>query len=307
MISVVICTHNPRLDHISRTLEALKLQTLPCDQWDLLIVDNASLDPLIGRIDLSWHPRAEIVCEIELGVAIARARGVREARGEYVLFVDDDNLLHPDYLKKAEELAAKWPQLGVWGCGSFTPEWEVEPAPHLRNHLSCLAVHTATGDRWSNLIFDYGATPPTAGMLVRTSVARNYAEECARNALRRGLGRKGGGLGACEDHDLAWTAVKLGYGMGIFTRLRMTHLISAGRVTEPYLLRLTEGHAYSTVLLHSLWDPNLKPPKYTLVSRLREIRYMRILDSVSLRFHHAKRAGERRAWTDLAAVQLPRS
>ncbi|MGE5748492.1 MAG: glycosyltransferase family 2 protein, partial [Gemmatimonas sp.] len=42
MISVIVCTHNPRKGYLSRTLGSLREQTLPHDGWDLVIVDNAS-------------------------------------------------------------------------------------------------------------------------------------------------------------------------------------------------------------------------------------------------------------------------
>ena len=45
-VSVVISTHNPRMDFLARVIEALKQQTLPREQWELLIVDNGSTQPL---------------------------------------------------------------------------------------------------------------------------------------------------------------------------------------------------------------------------------------------------------------------
>ena len=45
-VSVVIPTHNPRMDYLARVIEALKQQTLPCEQWELVIVDNGSEQPL---------------------------------------------------------------------------------------------------------------------------------------------------------------------------------------------------------------------------------------------------------------------
>ena len=41
-ISVIICTHNPRMDYIDKVLSALKSQSLSQQEWELLLVDNAS-------------------------------------------------------------------------------------------------------------------------------------------------------------------------------------------------------------------------------------------------------------------------
>jgi glycosyltransferase involved in cell wall biosynthesis len=40
-VSVVICTHNSRRGYLVRVLDALKAQTLPREQWELLLIDNA--------------------------------------------------------------------------------------------------------------------------------------------------------------------------------------------------------------------------------------------------------------------------
>jgi len=37
-VSVIICTHNPRPDYLQRVLDALKAQTLPKENWELLLM-----------------------------------------------------------------------------------------------------------------------------------------------------------------------------------------------------------------------------------------------------------------------------
>ncbi len=66
-ISVIICTHNPRPDYLGRVLEALKAQTLSKDQWELLLIDSASDDPIAGRVDLLWQPNAKHIRETAIG------------------------------------------------------------------------------------------------------------------------------------------------------------------------------------------------------------------------------------------------
>src|ERR1700724_388037 len=100
-ISVIICTYNPRMDYLARVLSALQAQTLAREHWELLLIDNASNQPLRGRIDLSWHQHAKHVTEQKLGLTFARLRGIRESACELLVFVDDDNVLDPDYLEQA--------------------------------------------------------------------------------------------------------------------------------------------------------------------------------------------------------------
>src|SRR5450631_1561319 len=112
-ISVIICTHNPRPHYLSRVLAALRSQTLPMEQWELLVIDNASQEPLTADTwDLSWHPRARLIREDELGLAPARMRGMRESLAELLVFVDDDNILDPSYLSEVVRIKHEWAQLG---------------------------------------------------------------------------------------------------------------------------------------------------------------------------------------------------
>src|SRR5882672_7306824 len=97
-VSVIICTHNPRPHYLVRALNALRAQTLSFDRWEFLLVDNASKEPVAETYDISWHPNARHVLEQELGLAPARRRGMREATCDLFIFVDDDNVLDPEYL-----------------------------------------------------------------------------------------------------------------------------------------------------------------------------------------------------------------
>src|ERR1700756_4229555 len=100
-LSIIICTHNPRLDYLSRALEALRLQTLPMAEWELLVIDNASRPAAAALVSLAWHFNARHIREEVLGLTPARLRGIQEAQGQLLVFVDDDILLDPDYLTNA--------------------------------------------------------------------------------------------------------------------------------------------------------------------------------------------------------------
>ena len=259
-------------------------------------MDNASPEPVAPRFDLGWHPRARVVVEPEMGLTAARLRGISEASAPLLVFVDDDNVLSADYLKRALSLAALWPMLGVWGSGTYTPEWEQEPPAEFAPYLAYLAVQQIPRDRWSNRLFDYDATPAGAGICVRAPVAQAYAAKVRTDPRRKLLGRTGASLSGCEDHDLAFTAIDTGLGTGVFKSLSLVHLMPRGRVAESYLLRLVDGHACSSVILHALRDPTARPPRRNLLSWVRETRLRRALSPIALKIHDAKRRGEARAW-----------
>src|SRR2546423_13834260 len=96
-LTVIICAHNPRMDYLDRVLNSLRMQTLSKKHWELLLVDNASRERLSNLWDLNWHPQARHLREAQLGKTPALLTGIREARGDVLVVVDDDNVLAPDY------------------------------------------------------------------------------------------------------------------------------------------------------------------------------------------------------------------
>jgi len=235
-ISVAICTHNPRLDYLSRVLNSLKQQSLPYSDWELLLIDNASATPVSESVDLSWHPNARVIAEAELGIASARLRTMREFSGELLVFFDDDNVMAEDYLQRCSELFMKRPDLGaVSGC--LMPEYEAQPPEWFAPYESWIAVRRITKSTWSNFL-DSRSEPVTAGMCLRRSVATAFIKATTENPIMRILDRRGSSLLSGEDVAIAKTAMKLGYSVGQFAELRILHLIPKRRTIPAYLFSL---------------------------------------------------------------------
>jgi glycosyltransferase involved in cell wall biosynthesis len=247
--SVIICTHNPRRDYLERVLGALNGQTLPKDKWELLVVDNASKERLADTCDLSWHPRGRHVREEALGLTPARFRGIAEARGELLVFVDDDNVLASDFLEEAVALSRRYPHLGAFGAGRLEPEFEVQPPREIHPRLSMLALRSVSSPHWSNNARDDDSIPWGAGLCVRRPVADLYETFVETLGLTDVLGRRGKELFSSEDDVFSWVAAAVGCGFGVFPQLRVTHLIAAERLNRRYVLSLLQGHAFSNAAL----------------------------------------------------------
>ena len=166
------------------------------------------------------------------------------------MLVDDDNVLAPDYLAAALDVGAKWPLLGAWG-GQCTGRFEREPEEWTREYWHLLGIREFPQDMWSNVLGINQPVPIGAGMCVRRAVAERYMELLAQNPKRATLDRASDRLMSCGDTDLALTSCDLGLGTGMFTALRLTHLMPAGRLEEDYLRELARGIAYSEVILAS--------------------------------------------------------
>jgi glycosyltransferase involved in cell wall biosynthesis len=245
-ISVVICTHNPRADYVGRTLAALRAQTLPVECWELVVIDNCSEPPLSGRV--AWHPAARVVREETLGLTAARLRGIRETAAELLIFVDDDNVLDPDFLEVALRVAEEKPFLGSWS-GQCRGGFEQPPPDWTRRYWGNLVIREFDQDRWSNLPRLADSMPCGAGLCVRREVAQAYLRLHKTGARNFQLDRTGGSFLSGGDNDLAACACDIGLGVGIIARLKLTHLIPPERLTKDYLSRLAEGIHFSSVVL----------------------------------------------------------
>jgi len=250
-VTVIICTHNPRRETFGRVLEALRDQTEPRENWELLVVDNCSETPVADWVDVSWHPRGRIVVERVLGSTPAHIRGIREALAPLLVFVDDDNLLAPSYIGEAVRIAAGHGFLGAWG-GAIRGEYEVAPPAWASKWLGLLAIHDCRRISWSNEPYGSQSTPVGAGMCIRKSVADAYVARLESDPHRPRLGRVGTLLMGCEDTEMALTSLDLGLGVGMFPQLVLTHVIPAQRLTAAYFERIAEGREASIVVMRAM-------------------------------------------------------
>lgn len=96
-VSVVIPTHD-RAVLLEAAVRSLLLQTHRVDQ--IVIVDDGSSDAESVRNTAALDPAIEVVRhESCRGVAAARNSGIARVNGEFILFLDDDDLIHPRFVE----------------------------------------------------------------------------------------------------------------------------------------------------------------------------------------------------------------
>lgn len=104
--TVALCTHN-NADRLKKTLEDFTKMRPPEASWEFLIIDNGCQDSTPEFLThyvwpVSWQVR--VVREEKLGLSNARNRAIAESQGEYVIFIDDDETVDPDWLCAYERL-----------------------------------------------------------------------------------------------------------------------------------------------------------------------------------------------------------
>jgi len=263
-ISVCLATYNPRQDYLAKTLEGARKQTLPHDQWEFLLIDNASQPPLEGRISLSGLPQGRIVVEKEPGLSHARRRAFQEAKGDMIVNLDDDAILDAKYLEVCLRLAIQYPFIGVFGS-QIIAEFEEDPIWPKKEYYA--AERTVHEDIWSNDREHIPSTPWGAGSVVRKAVADAYVKKISEDLRWGQLGRTAEKLLSCEDIEIAMTACDLGLGKGVFRDLKFRHLIPKSKMTEDFLCKNAYGNGYSFTIHNWLRFGRL-PPKPSLLGRI---------------------------------------
>ncbi|HEY6445197.1 MAG TPA: glycosyltransferase family A protein [Acidobacteriaceae bacterium] len=95
-VSVVIPTYN-RAEKVGKGIDSVLAQSFP--DFEVIVVDDGSSDDTGSILREAYGDRIRYFCQPNQGASIARNRGVEEARGEWVAFLDSDDLWERDKLE----------------------------------------------------------------------------------------------------------------------------------------------------------------------------------------------------------------
>ena len=131
-VSVIIPTYN-RPKRVSKTLDALAAQTLPHNEYEVILVDDGS--------DVSLHSIAErndpfflhILRQKNSGATLARNHGASKSHGELLVFIDDDIRLHPTTLARLAEVLSENLRSVVMGALILPTELQTSPFAKLQS------------------------------------------------------------------------------------------------------------------------------------------------------------------------------
>ncbi len=110
-VSIILPTYN-RCGFIGKAIESVIAQTYTA--WELIVVDDGSTDQTENVVKnyVGQDSRIRYIKQQNAGCANARNKALAEAKGQYIAFLDDDDLYHPDKLRIQTEFLEKNPQFG---------------------------------------------------------------------------------------------------------------------------------------------------------------------------------------------------
>ena len=112
--------------------------------WEIIIIDNNSKDDT-NKISEYYQKfsnknfSVRYFLEKEQGIAFARMRAINEARGEFIAFIDDDNLPANDWVLQSYLFGKEHPQAGAWS-GQIHGDFEVNPPKDFARIQAFLAI-----------------------------------------------------------------------------------------------------------------------------------------------------------------------
>ncbi len=127
-VSVVIPTYN-RASLLGEAIKSVLDQTY--SDYEIIVVDDGSTDNTRDIVNQFKVENLRYFYQEKKGVSVARNRGIHEARGQYIAFLDSDDLFLPEKLKLQIDLFEKTPELGmVYGAYTSVDEKENEISIH---------------------------------------------------------------------------------------------------------------------------------------------------------------------------------
>jgi peptidoglycan/xylan/chitin deacetylase (PgdA/CDA1 family)/2-polyprenyl-3-methyl-5-hydroxy-6-metoxy-1,4-benzoquinol methylase len=233
-VSVVIAARDAAAT-LGEALDSLRAQTLR--DWEAIVVDDGSTDATAAVAEeFSAHdPRVRVIRRSASGVSAARNAGIREARFDWLVFLDADDWLFPQHLQRMTEVLAREGGLDGVHCG-----WRrVTAAGEAIEEAFC----PFAGDLFS-------AFAVTCVFAIHACIVRRARVEAA--------GGFDPALTTCEDWDLWQRVARSGARFGRIAEVQCGYRLRPTSATADLERLLADG--LRTIALGHASDPRVRNP-----------------------------------------------
>ena len=173
-LSVIIASYNHE-GYIERTLRSIEAQTF--QDFEIIVVDDGSTDATV-EVARAVSPQAKIVVQENQGVDAARNRGIGLAEGEYICFIDSDDMEVPDRFERQVGKLESDPELGL----VYADVQIIDPDDNVIGKLSDV-YPVVEGDVAEKLITHYCFVPFATVMVRKEILLRTGLFEAHRQAM----------------------------------------------------------------------------------------------------------------------------
>lgn len=195
--SFITCTYN-RDKYIGQTLQSVCDQKYPDNNYEIIVIDNNSTD---NTASICEEFRAEYpnknfryVKEMNQGLSFALNRGIKEAQGEFLIFVDDDETIIPEHLERLDNHLRTYPEAVL--CGTpVIPVYEI-PEPKWMSRFTQRLIGGYFDQGKEVKILEAKNYPGTGHTIIKKELYERYGN------YNTELGRKGTSLIGAEDKDM---------------------------------------------------------------------------------------------------------
>ncbi len=220
--------------HLRECLASLREQTYPGSRFEVLVVDNASAHDPTAEIAAAF-PRARVIRNAtNLGFSAGNNIGARAATGDYVVFLNDDTRVEPDWLR---ELVGTARRRGAAAVASCLVDWEGRTIDFIAG---------AVNFEGKGFQIDYGQPAHTRNRDERPLLFACGGAMLIDRAIFSDAGELDEGAFAYyEDVELGWRLRVLGHDVwsSPHALVHHKHHGTSGRWAEPPRVRLYERNS----------------------------------------------------------------
>jgi glycosyltransferase involved in cell wall biosynthesis len=234
-LSIVISTYN-NATSLVRTIESVVKQDADRSLWECVVINNASTDDTEERVNALIEKYEDInlrlVSEPQQGLSFARNRGIAEAKGNFIAFIDDDETINSGFVSAYIDLFLNHGAFAAAGAvkacyDNGRPKWMSKyPEKMIANPI----------DLGKDIICIPSSINPAGGnMAFNREMFRIYG------GFDTELGRKGNALLGGEENDVFERIRNLGERIYYVPNAIVYHHISPHKLTRDYFEKLSYG------------------------------------------------------------------
>ena len=253
-ITILICTHNSS-KRLPETLYHIRQQINPDNiSWEVLIVDYNSSDDTNEIVQIAWkgfNVPLRIIEEKLAGKTPALENGLRNALGETICIIDDDNWIYPDFISIADKIIKQYPDVGVIGAHGIA-HCEIEPPDWFEENQGIYAVGHQ-GEKAGYVENEKRRWFWGAGSVVRKQAwlkAKAKGFTPIFNPSRESaVGRFKKGFSGGEDPEMCFVIQLVGYNLWYEPSLSYQHYIPKNRLQKSFIIDAIAGTSKAAPLL----------------------------------------------------------